>query len=64
VLQRTAFSPILREAGDLSAGVFDVQGRLLAQAAAGTPGHINSVALTVGHVLRYFRAETMVPGDV
>jgi N-methylhydantoinase B len=37
VLQRTAFSPILCEAGDLSAGVIDVQGRLLAQAAAGTP---------------------------
>lgn len=64
VLQRTAFSPIVREAGDLSAGVFDVQGRMLAQAVTGTPGHINSMALTVGHVLRHFPAETMVPGDV
>ena len=36
VLQRTAFSPIVREAGDLSAGVFDMQGRMLAQAVTGT----------------------------
>lgn len=63
VLQRTAFSPIVREAGDLSAGVFDMQGRMLAQAVTGTPGHINSMALTVGHVLRHFPAETMKEGD-
>jgi N-methylhydantoinase B len=63
VLQRTAFSPIVREAGDLSAGVFDTQGQMLAQAVTGTPGHVNSMALTVGHVLRHFPAETMKPGD-
>ena len=28
-LMRTAFSPIVRECGDLSAGVFDLQGRML-----------------------------------
>ena len=38
VLLRTAFSPIVREAGDLSAGVFDREGRMLAQAVTGTPG--------------------------
>ena len=32
VLLRTAFSPIVRECGDLSAGVFDLDGRMLAQA--------------------------------
>ncbi|MBY9039546.1 hydantoinase B/oxoprolinase family protein, partial [Pseudomonas fluorescens] len=32
VLLRTAFSPIVRECGDLSAGVFDLKGRMLAQA--------------------------------
>jgi hypothetical protein len=43
-LMRTAFSPIVRECGDLSAGVFDLQGRMLAQAVTGTPGHVNSMA--------------------
>ena len=31
-LIRTAFSNTVREAGDLSAGVFDLDGRMLAQA--------------------------------
>ena len=35
---RTAFSTTVREAGDLSAGIFDLQGRMLAQAVTGTPG--------------------------
>ena len=34
---RTAFSTTVRESGDLSAGVFDLQGRMLAQAVTGTP---------------------------
>ena len=44
VLMRTAFSTVVREAGDLSAGVFDVNGEMLAQAVTGTPGHVNSMA--------------------
>lgn len=63
-LQRTAFSTIVRESGDLAAGVFDVRGRMLAQAVTGTPGHINSMALAVGHVLERYPAEAMRPGDV
>ena len=43
-LLRTAFSTSVREAGDLSAGVFDPQGRMLAQAVTGTPGHVNTMA--------------------
>jgi hypothetical protein len=39
-LVRTAFSTTVREAGDLSAGVFDRRGRMLAQAVTGTPGHV------------------------
>jgi N-methylhydantoinase B len=62
-LLRTAFSPIVREAGDLSAGIFDPRGRMLAQAVTGTPGHVNSMALSVGHCLRHFPASTMKPGD-
>ncbi len=64
VLLRTAFSSIVREAGDLSAGIFDPSGRMLAQAVTGTPGHVNSMALSVEHFLRHFPAETMKPGDV
>lgn len=62
-LMRTAFSPIVRECGDLSAGVFDLQGRMLAQAVTGTPGHVNSMAELVKHFLRYFPVESMKPGD-
>ena len=63
-LLRTAFSAIVREAGDLSAGVFDPQGRMLAQAVTGTPGHVNSMADSVGHFLARFPIATMQPGDV
>jgi len=63
-LQRTAFSTIVRESGDLAAGVFDAKGRMLAQAVTGTPGHINSMALAVGHVIDHYPIQTMQPGDV
>jgi N-methylhydantoinase B len=63
-LLRTAFSPIVRECGDLSAGVFDLQGRMLAQAVTGTPGHVNSMAKAVGHFLRHFPLDQMKDGDV
>ena len=62
-LLRTAFTNIVRESGDLSAGVFDLQGRMVAQAITGTPGHINSMALAVPHVLRAIGPSTLVPGD-
>lgn len=63
-LIRTAFSTSAREAGDVSAGVFDVEGRMLAQAVTGTPGHVNSMARAVVHFLDEFPVETMQPGDV
>jgi N-methylhydantoinase B len=63
-LLRTAFSPIVRECGDLSAGVFDLKGRMLAQAVTGTPGHINSMAAAVDHFIRYFPLDTMRAGDI
>ena len=46
-LLRTAFSTTVREAGDLSAGVFDIQGQMLAQAVTGTPGHVNTMAAAI-----------------
>ncbi len=63
-LLRTAFTNIVRESGDLSAGVFDLQGRMVAQAITGTPGHINSMALAVPHVLRGVPPASLLPGDV
>ncbi|MDA1099824.1 MAG: hydantoinase B/oxoprolinase family protein [Proteobacteria bacterium] len=63
-LIRTAFSTSAREAGDLSAGVFDIQGRMLAQAVTGTPGHVNAMAASVGFFLDKYPAATMSPGDV
>ncbi len=63
-LIRAAFSPIVRECGDISAGVFDLQGRMLAQAVTGTPGHINTMAASVKHFIRHFPIDTMAEGDV
>jgi N-methylhydantoinase B len=60
---RTAFSTTVREAGDLSAGIFDLEGRMLAQAVTGTPGHVNSMMESVNHFLAKFPADTMRPGD-
>ena len=62
-LVRTAFSTSAREAGDVSAGVFDLEGRMLAQAVTGTPGHVNSMAASVKHFLAEFPVETMLDGD-
>ncbi len=63
-LVRTAFSTPVREAGDLSAGVFDLRGRMLAQAVTGTPGHVNAMAASVGCFLRDHPASTLREGDV
>ena len=63
-LMRTSFTSIVREAGDLSAGVFDRRGFMVAQAVTGTPGHINSMALAMKHFLAACPVETIVPGDV
>ncbi len=62
-LVRTAFSTSTREAGDVSAGVFDCDGQMLAQAVTGTPGHVNSMARAVVHFLKVFPADQMKEGD-
>ncbi len=63
-LMRTSFTSIVREAGDLSAGVFDRRGYMIAQAVTGTPGHINSMALAMKHILAAYPLERLAPGDV
>ncbi|MCB1380259.1 MAG: hydantoinase B/oxoprolinase family protein [Alphaproteobacteria bacterium] len=63
-LLRTAFGTITREAGDLSAGVYDVQGNMIAQAMTGTPGHVNTMATAVAHFFKKYPQSSMMPGDV
>jgi len=63
-LVRTAFSTSVREAGDLSAGVFDRSGRMIAQAVTGTPGHVNTMAAAVPHFINDIGPERIYPGDV
>ena len=63
-LIRASFSIAVREANDLSAGMFDTSGRMLAQAVTGTPGHVNTMAQSVAHFLQKFPLATMRPGDV
>ena len=63
-LVRTAFSTSVREAGDLSAGVYDVAGQMLAQAVTGTPGHVNAMADAVAHFIRRIGRDNIHEGDV
>src|SRR3954453_9457927 len=61
---RPSFTTVVRESGDLSAGVFDPRGNMIAQAVTGTPGHINSMATCIHHFLAVYPRETLKPGDV
>ncbi|MCP5082236.1 MAG: hydantoinase B/oxoprolinase family protein, partial [Alphaproteobacteria bacterium] len=60
----SSFTSIVRDAGDLSACVFDRRGRMVAQAVTGSPGHINSMATGMAHIVRTFPVDTLEPGDV
>jgi len=63
-LIRTAFSTIVRESQDLACGLFDTQGRMIAQSLSGTPGHINAMATSMKHFLAAFPQDKLEPGDV
>jgi N-methylhydantoinase B len=63
-LMRTSFTTIVRESEDLSAGVFDPTGNMIAQSVTGTPGHINSMATSMRHFLARHPLATLAPGDV
>ena len=63
-LIRTAFSTSVREAGDLSAGLFDRRGRMMAQAVTGTPGHVNAMAESVTYFMQEIGAGNIFEGDV
>ena len=54
VLLKVAFGALVREAGDISAGIFNNKGKMLAQAVTGTPGHVNTMAEAVPKFLKIF----------
>ena len=63
-LIRKAFSTSVREAGDLSAGVYNRAGLMLAQAVTGTPGHVNAMADAVAHFIRDIGPDNIFEGDI
>jgi len=62
-LAHTAYSDQVREGGDFTTAVFDAAGRLLAQANR-APAHLGAIPHAVRHMLEYYPAETLRPGDV
>lgn len=62
-LRRTAFSEAVREGEDFSTGLFDRQGRLIAQGNF-TPGHLGAMPYVVRAVLDYIPPDTLRPGDM
>src|SRR5580765_8388383 len=61
VLAKTAYSPLLKVAGDYSCGLFDVRGEMVAQG-PDLPIHLGSMPLAVKAVIQ--AAERFEPGDV
>lgn len=61
---RTSFTPLVREAFDAIAALFDGQGRLLAQASFGPPSFIGTLPQTLHIFLKKFPKETWNPGDI
>ncbi|HEV2438818.1 MAG TPA: hydantoinase B/oxoprolinase family protein [bacterium] len=63
VLMRSARSPVLKEAGDLSCALTDAQGQLVAQG-RDIPIHLGVMAFTVQEFLRRVRPSALHEGDV
>lgn len=63
ILMRSARSPVLKEAGDLSCAITDAQGRLVAQG-RDIPIHLGVMAFTVQEFLRRVPASELRDGDV
>src|SRR3989475_235901 len=63
ILMRSAHSPLLKEAGDLSSALTDAEGCLIAQG-RDIPIHMGVMAFTVKEFLKRIPAGRMRPGDV
>lgn len=62
VMTRSARSPLLREAGDLSSAITDAEGGLVGQG-RDIPIHLGAMAYTVRELLKVCPAEAMREGD-
>ena len=58
----SSFSAVLGEMEDLSAGVFDANGTMMAQSVQGAPGHLGSLSLGLKHFCRAFPEKSLHPG--
>lgn len=63
VLMRSARSPVLKEAGDLSCALTDADGNLVAQG-RDIPIHLGVMAFTVAEFLRHVPVSSLREGDV
>ncbi len=61
-LARTAYSVAVREGSDFSTGIFDPDGRMVAQGDY-SPGHLGSMAFAVRRMLQDYPVEALHPGD-
>ena len=63
VVMRSARSPLLREAGDLSSALTDADGQLIAQG-RDIPMHMGVMSFTVGEFLKRVPKDRLAAGDV
>ena len=63
-LIRTAFSHDVVEVHDMSVGIFDTQGRMLAQTAKGTTGHTYPMSPLMKGFVQEVPVDEVRPGDV
>ncbi len=61
---RSAYSSMVKEAGDSTAAVFDAEGRLLAQSPGAPLSHLASLRPSLQYLLARFPATTMEDGDI
>ncbi len=63
-LTRTAFSSQAGEMEDISSGIFDARGRMMAQGVTGTVGVITALVRGVPEFLKQFPPDQLNPGDI
>ena len=63
-LVKTAFSHVVRDNHDYACGIYDGNGRMLAESTQCTPGQIGAMPRVVRALLASFSAESLTPGDV
>jgi N-methylhydantoinase B len=64
VAMRTAYSPLWKEAGDMSCGILTAAGELVAQGPADIPVHLGSMPFSMQGILKALDPATFEDGDV